>query len=54
MEGNEIVTEAVLDPEDIASGKSLAVVRTALYWDGTGFQILDYELNAWESGSEIQ
>ena len=54
LEGNEIMTEAILDPEDIASGKSLAVVRTALYWDGTGFQILDYELNAWESGNEIQ
>lgn len=54
LEGNEIVTEAVLDPEDIASGKSLAVVRTSLYWDGTGFQILDYELNTWESGNEIQ
>lgn len=54
LEGNEIMTEAILDPEDIASGKSLAVVKTALRWEGSDFQVLDYELNAWESGSEIQ
>lgn len=48
LEDDKAMVEAVLDPADIASKKSLAVVSTIFGWDGEYFQTLNYELRAWE------